>query len=197
VPRSLLFALSPDRPSFLRITNPPPAVDIRPDLRSKQICGCNTPRFRARSATPCRRIRRINCRHRLAIAYSAALAACAFFVLTPRHHLSHPKDKETTRHYIQHASPASPNDRNSVRRNIPLSPPQTPGHIYGVTSKFTSTRLSLGVNNNPSHLGHLPASIIQDDGNQIPDSPALQPETIIPPDVIRQHADLITIVCIQ
>lgn len=41
-------------------------------------CGCSTPRFPASVATPCRRIRRISCRHRLPISYSAALAAGAF-----------------------------------------------------------------------------------------------------------------------
>jgi hypothetical protein len=102
VPRSLALALSPDRPSFLRITNPPcpSRYPPGPSIQSRS-CGCTPPRFLARVALPCRRIRRIICRHRLAIAYSAALAAGAFFVSTnSSSFLSHPDDKETlqTRH---------------------------------------------------------------------------------------------------
>jgi hypothetical protein len=98
VPRSLALALSPDRPSFLRITNPscPSRYPPGPSIQSRS-CGCIPPRFPARVATPCRRIRRISCRHRLAIAYSAALAAGgAFFVSTnSSSFLSRPDDKKT------------------------------------------------------------------------------------------------------
>ena len=81
---------SPTHPAALRCRYPP-----GPSIQSRS-CGCKHPTLPARVASPCRRIRRISCRHRPAIAYSAALAAGAFFVSTTRHRLlSHPDDKET------------------------------------------------------------------------------------------------------
>jgi hypothetical protein len=105
---------SPAHAAALRCRYPP-----GPSIQSRS-CGCTTPRFPASVATPCRRIRRINCRHRLPIAYSAALAAGAFFVSTTRHRSCH--IQTTRRHYKQQASPTPSNNRNQVRRNIPLSP---------------------------------------------------------------------------
>ena len=91
IPRSAFIPPHHHASPTLRCRYPP-----GPSIQSRS-CGCNPPRFPARVATPCRRIRRISCRHRLAIAYSAALAAGgAFFVSTnSSSFLSRPDDKKT------------------------------------------------------------------------------------------------------
>jgi hypothetical protein len=95
-------------------TRPASSISARAFDPSRS-CGCTTPRFPASVATPCRRIRRISCRHRLPIAYSAALAAGAFFVSTTRHRSCH--IQTTRRHYKQPRPPSIVVDRHQ-----PLGP---------------------------------------------------------------------------